>query len=147
MIKSLKVMLVPNNFQNTKLFQYAVAARFAYNWAIAKEQEYYKSYGKFTPESVLRKEFTKLRNSEEYSWLCSISNNVTKQAIKDACIAYSNFFKGTAKYPRFKSKKRSTPKFYQDNVKIRFSETHVKLEGFATSKKPNKQKNKLDSFS
>ncbi|RHT99064.1 MerR family transcriptional regulator, partial [Ruminococcus sp. AM27-16] len=69
------------------------------------------------------------RHSDEYAWLLSISNNVTKQAIKDACTAYKNFFKGLQKFPRFKSKKRSMPKFYQDNVKIRFSNTHVKFEG------------------
>ena len=54
----------------------------------------------------------------------NISNNVTKQAIKDACTAYKNFFRGLQKFPGFKSKKRSMPKFYQDNVKIRFSNTH-----------------------
>lgn len=32
------------------------------------------------------------------------------------------------------------PKFYQDNVKIQFTNTHVKVEGFADSKKRNKQK-------
>lgn len=32
------------------------------------------------------------------------------------------------------------PKFYQDNVKIRFTDAHVKVEGFATSKKKNKQR-------
>ena len=39
LIKSLKVMLIPNNKQNTKMFQYSGAARFAYNWAIAREKE------------------------------------------------------------------------------------------------------------
>ena len=43
-------------------------------------------------------------------------------------------------YPRFKSKKKSTPKFYQDNIKIQFSDTHVKFEGFSSSRKANKQK-------
>ena len=33
-----------------------------------------------------------------------------------------------------------TPSFYQDNVKIQFSDTHVKVEGFTTSKRKNKQK-------
>lgn len=42
MIKSIKIRLYPNNKQITKLFQYAGCARFAYNWAIAKEQENYK---------------------------------------------------------------------------------------------------------
>ena len=39
MIKSIKVRLNPNKKQQTKLFQYANTARFAYNWAIAREQE------------------------------------------------------------------------------------------------------------
>jgi len=51
-----------------------------------------------------------------------------------------NFFKGLQRYPNFKSKKRSVPKFYQDNIKIRFTDTHVKLEGFSSSKKQNKQR-------
>ena len=40
---------------------------------------------------------------------------------------------------RFKNHKHSTPSFYQDNVKIQFTKTHVKVEGFAVSKKKNKQ--------
>ena len=133
-------MLAPNNVQQTKMFQYAGAARFAYNWALAKEKDSYEKGGKFISDSELRKEFTRLRNSAEYAWLQNVSNNVTKQAIKDACIAYKNFFKSLQKHPRFKSKKKSTPKFYQDNIKIQFSDTHVKFEGFSSSRKANKQK-------
>ena len=140
MVKAIKVMLVPNNVQNSKMFQYAGTARFAYNWALAREKENYEKGNKFISDSELRKEFTRLRNSDEYAWLQNVSNNVTKQAIKDACAAYKNFFKGLQKYPRFKSKKRSMPKFYQDNIKIKFTDTHVKFEGFSSSKKVNKQK-------
>ena len=140
MQKAIKVMLIPNKVQNTKMFRYAGASRFAYNWALAKQKENYEKGEKFISDSELRKEFTRLRNSAEYVWLQNISNNVTKQAIKDACNAYRNFFKGFQKYPRFKSKKKATPKFYQDNIKIQFTDTHVKFEGFASSKKKNKQK-------
>ena len=140
MIKAIKIMLLPNNIQKTKLYQYAGAARFAYNWALAREKENYENGGKFLSDSELRKEFTKLRHTEGYAWLLSVSNNVTKQAIKDACNAYTNFFKGLQTYPKFKSRKKSIPKFYQDTEKIRFSDTHVKVEGFALSKKKNKQK-------
>ena len=133
-------MLIPNNKQKTKLFQYANTARFAYNWALGKEQENYKNGGKFISDGDLRKEFTQLKKTNDYFWLNNVSNNVTKQAIKDACEAYRNFFKGYAKFPRFKSKKHSVPKFYQDNLKIQFTDTHVKVEGFANSKKKNRQK-------
>lgn len=140
MIKSIKVRLDPNNKQFTKLFQYAGCARFAYNWAIIKEQENYEQGNKFLSDSKLRKEFTQLKKLQEHKWLNEVSNNVTKQAIKDACNAYKRFFKGQCKYPNLKTKKHSTISFYQDNGKIQFTDTHVKVEGFSMSKKQNKQK-------
>ena len=140
MIKTMRVMLIPNNKQKTKLFQYANTARFIYNWTLAKEQENYKNGGKFIPDGNLRKEITKLKKTDEYAWLNDISNNVPKQAIKDACNAYKRFFNGYSKFPKFKSRKHSTPSFYQDSVKIKFTDTHVKVEGFSGSKKKNKQK-------
>ena len=143
MIKTIRVMLLPNNKQKTKLFQYANTARFAYNWALGREQENYKNGGKFISDGDLRKEFTQLKKTDEYAWLNEIDCDVPKQAIKDACEAYRDFFKGYTKFPRFKSKKHSIPKFYQDNVKIKFTDTHVKLmlvagKGKATSKRNQK---------
>ena len=140
MIKSIKVRLNPNNKQLTKLFQYAGCARFAYNWAINREEENHKQGNKFLSDMDLRKEFTQLKKLSEYKWLNEVSNNVTKQAIKDACNAYKSFFKGQSKFPKFKSRKYSIPSFYQDNVKIQFTDTHVKVEAFSMSKKQNKQK-------
>ena len=140
MIKLIKIRLNPNNKQITKLFQYAGCARFAYNWVISREEENHKQGNQFLSDNDLRKEFTQLKKIKEYEWLNKISCNVTKQAIKDACNAYKNFFKRQSKFPKFKSRKYSTPSFYQDNVKIQFTDTHVKVEGFSMSKKPNKQK-------
>ena len=45
MIKTIRVMLIPNNKQKTKLFQYANTARFAYNWTLGREKENYKNGG------------------------------------------------------------------------------------------------------
>ena len=140
LIRTIRVMLLPNNKQKTKLFQYANTARFAYNWALGREQENYKNGGKFISDGDLRKEFTQLKKTDAYAWLNNISNNVTKQAIKDSCNAYKRFFKGYSRFPKFKSRKHSVPSFYQDNMKLQFTNTHVKIEGFATSKKKNKQR-------
>lgn len=98
-----------------------------------------KNGGKFLSDNDLRKEFTQLKKQFEYSWLNDISNDVTKQSIKDACIAYQRFFKGYAKFPKFKSKKRSKDKFYQDTNKIDFTRTHVKLEKISDSKRKNRK--------
>ena len=99
----------------------------------------YTAGEKFISNFDLRKEFTLLRNSAEYPWLQTISNNVTKQAIKDCVDAYQRFFKKQSGRPRFKSKRRGDFSFYQDTDKIRITATHVKLEAVATSKKRNKQ--------
>lgn len=140
MIKTIRVMLLPNNKQKTKLFSYSNAARFVYNWALNEERENYKNGGKFIYDVELRKKITQLKKTKEYAWLNNISNNVIKQAVKDACYAYIKFFKGESQFPKFKSKKHSLPSFYQDNVKIKFISDRVKVEGFASSKKKNKQK-------
>lgn len=140
MIKTIRVMLLPNNKQKSKLFLYANTSRYVYNWAIAREQSNYKDGNKFISDYDLRKEFTQLKKLKEYSWLNTVSNDAMKQSIKDACDAYKKFFKHQTNYPKFKSRKFSTPSFYQDNVKIRFTETHVKIEGIAGSHKKNRQK-------
>ena len=86
-------MLLPNNKQNTKLFQSAGTARFAYNWTLAMQQDNYKNGGKFISDGELRKQFTQMKKTDEFQWLNNYSNNVTKQSIKDACLAYQRFFK------------------------------------------------------
>ena len=46
-------MLIPNNKQKTKLFQCCGVGRFAYNWALGKQQENYKNGGKFISDNDL----------------------------------------------------------------------------------------------
>ena len=138
MIKTYKVRLEPNNKQAQKFKQFAGAARYAYNWALTKEKEAYELGNGFIGDNELRKLFTK--HKEEADWLYNISSDVTKQAIKDAVIAFRNFFNGKANPPRFKTKKKSRPSFYQDVVKFKVTETHIKLEKIAESQRPNKQK-------
>ena len=133
-------MLIPNNKQKTRLLQCCGVNRFAYNWALGRQQENYKNGGKFISDNDLRKEFTRLKKLDEYSWLNSYSNDITKQAIKDACNSYRKFFKGHSRFPRFKSKKKSKHSFYVDNFKIKFTDSHVKLEKISTSIKRNKTK-------
>jgi putative transposase len=128
MITSIKNRLEPNNKQNTKLFQSAGTARWAYNWVLAKQEENYRNGGNFISDRDLRKELTVLKKTEELKWLNNYSNNITKQAVKDACEAYKKFFSKLSEKPKFKSKRKSRPKFYQDVQKIKFTDTHVRLE-------------------
>lgn len=127
MIISKKVRLKPTKKQEAIMWKSVGTARFIYNWTIKQQQENYNNGGKFISDNDLRKKITQLKK-DELSWLNEVSNNVAKQAVKDACIAYKKFFKGLSKYPKFKSKKRSRPSFYNDNVKLKVKTGLVLLE-------------------
>ena len=128
MILARKVRLFPTSEQEQQLCKSAGTKRWAYNWALSKQQENYKSGGKFISDGELRKELTQLKKTEELQWLNEVSNNVTKQAIKDACNAYMRFFKKQSGFPKFKSKKHETPSFYNDNIKLKVKKNSVLLE-------------------
>ena len=127
MILAKKVRIYPTKEQEQKLWQSVGTARFIYNYTLAKQEENYKNSGKFISDGIIRKELTQLKKSE-LIWLNEVSNNVTKQAVKDACNAYKRFFKGLAKKPKFKSRKKSKPSFYNDPIKLKVKEKKVLIE-------------------
>lgn len=127
MILGKKVRLYPTKEQEQKLWQSVGTARFIYNWTLARQEENYKNGGKFISDNDLRKELTILKQSE-LSWLNEVSNNVAKQAVKDACKAYLNFFKKTADKPRFKGRRKSKKSFYNDSFKLKTKPGMVLIE-------------------
>ena len=128
MIKSFRIKLHPTKEQEQKMWQSAGVARWAYNWTLGKQRENNEIGGKFIQDSVLRKELTQLKKTEDFNWLNDISAQIPKQAIKDACLAYQRFFKRQSKFPQFKSKKHSVPSFHQRYDKLKYQNGKIVLE-------------------
>lgn len=59
----------------------------------------YEIGNNFMSDCDLRKILTVLKLSGKLNWLNNYSDNIAKQAVKDACNAYENFFRGLTKYP------------------------------------------------
>lgn len=127
MIKSLKIRLNPNKTQEKQLYKSANIARFVYNWTLNRQIENYKLGNKFVSDNDLRKEITQLKKTE-LSFLNDVSNNIAKQAVKDCCNAYKNFFNKKSKFPKFKSKKKCKLSFYNDNMKLKSKDKKVLIE-------------------
>lgn len=127
MILSKKIRLKPTPEQETLLWKSVGTARFIYNWTLNQQDINYSSGGKFLSDNVLRKELTQLKKGE-LIWLNEVSNNVAKQAVKDACNSFKRFFKGQSKFPRYKSRKRSKPSFYNDTSKLKIKVGQVLIE-------------------
>ena len=138
MIRAIKIRLLPTPEQESQMWKSAGTKRFIYNWTLAKQEENHKNGGKFIKDTDLRKELTKLKKGE-LSWLYEVSNNVAKQAVKDACNAYKRFFKGEADKPKFKSRRKSRISFYNDNVALEVKSDRVLIEkvGWVKLSKPN----------
>lgn len=107
-----KIMLLPTKEQEIKFKKFSGTARFVYNLMIEKEKEYYSKNNSYLKENEFRKELTKLKQTEEFSWLKEISSNVIKIAVKDCNEAFIKFFKKLAKFPKFKTLKNSKMSFY-----------------------------------
>lgn len=128
MIFGKKVRLKPTEEQEHQLWKSSGTARWAYNWALDRQEKNYASGGNFLSDNDLRKEITQLKQTEEFSWLSGVSNNIPKQAIKDACDAYKKFFKHLVDKPKFKSRRKSKPSFYNDNMKLKVKKGIVLIE-------------------
>ncbi len=95
--------------------------RFIYNWVLDHEQLNYECNNSFVSDHELRKRLTELKKTHsKLMWLNDYSNNIAKQAVKDACNAYLNFFDGITGFPNYKSRRKSKPSFYVDTDKIRY---------------------------
>ncbi|OZI12737.1 transposase [Bacillaceae bacterium SAS-127] len=128
MILAKKVRLKPTKEQEIQLWKSVGTARWTYNWTLNRQQENHTKGNKFISDGDLRKEITRLKKQEEFKWLNDVSNNVAKQAVKDACDAFKKFFKGQSKFPKFKSRKKSYPSFYHDTEKLKVGKGYVQLE-------------------
>lgn len=128
MIKAIKVRLYPTRYQEELMFKSAGVARFSYNWGLAFLNDYYKDNNKSLSINDLRKEFTKLRNSEDYTWLKEVSSEIPQQALKDLGESFKKFFRKESSYPKFKKKGKCETSFFHLNNKFLVENNKVKLE-------------------
>ncbi|MCC0650672.1 transposase [Clostridioides sp. ZZV15-6598] len=128
MIKAIKVRLYPTKRQEELMFKSAGTSRFAYNWGLAFLNKYYEENNKFLQIDELRKEFTRLRNNSEFSWLKEVSSEIPQQALKDLGESFKKFFKKESFYPKFKKKGKCEVSFFHLNNKFIVEDNYIKLE-------------------
>lgn len=98
-----KVKIYPNKEQKQKLFQFFGAARFAYNWVVALEQEKYKQENKFLGKAQISKLWK--TEKKNYPWVKEVSGRALRSGMYNALDAYDRFFKKVSDYPKFKKKR------------------------------------------
>ena len=128
MLKAYKYKIKPNVQQQELLSKFFGCVRYIYNWGLNVKTSAYKKNGKSLGYAQLTKELTSLKHQQDHEWLNECTNEALQQSLRCLDKAFTAFFRKKAKYPRFKSKKRSkdSAKFI-NCVHFDFSNWTVKL--------------------
>ena len=106
------IEIKPTTEQITKINQTIGTCRYVYNLYLSKNKEMYEKEGKFITGYDFSKWLNNVHTKEHDQWIKEVSSKAVKQAIMNGEKAFKNFFKGLAKYPRFKKKKNQDVKCY-----------------------------------
>jgi len=115
-LRAYKVEIDPNNKQRTALLQHAGAARFAWNWGLARRKAEYESTGKSSNAIAQHRQLNALKRTE-FPWMYGVSKCAMQEALRNLDKAYQNFFRrvksGDKKkgFPKFKSRKQGIGSF------------------------------------
>ncbi|WP_156516504.1 RNA-guided endonuclease InsQ/TnpB family protein, partial [Hydrogenibacillus schlegelii] len=111
--------LDPNVDQRILLAKHAGAARFAYNWGLARWIEIYEKEGRTTNAMELHRELNRLKKTD-FPWMYEVSKWAPQEALRDLEKAFQNFFRGRKTgrkigYPKFRRKHDRRDSFRLDN--------------------------------
>jgi putative transposase len=125
MIKAHKIRLHPTEAQQVYFAKAAGVARFVWNWALAEWERQYAA-GEKPTALRLKKQFNAIRRAQ-FPWSWEVTKNASDQPFLDPGKAFTAFFAGKARRPKFKSKKKSRPSFYLANDQFELADHKVRI--------------------
>ena len=119
-LRAFKTELDLNNAQKTACARHAGAARWAYNWGLARKIEAYQA-GRKVPTAIdLHRELNVLKKTE-LAWMYAVSKCAPQEALRNLDQAFAHFFRRVKEkkagkkievgFPKFKSKKNGLGSF------------------------------------
>jgi putative transposase len=123
MIKAHKIRLHPTDSQAIYFAKAAGTSRFVWNWALAEWNRHYEA-GEKPTALKLKKQFNEVRRAQ-FPWTWEVTKNASDQPFLDLGKAFTAFFEGRARRPKFKSKKRSKPSFYLANDQFELGDHRI----------------------
>jgi putative transposase len=124
MLKAYKYELRPTQLQKQQLSNAMGSCRFIYNLALETKNTSYQA-GKNVSCFDLMKQTTELK--KDLLWLNDTPAQSLQQAISNLDNAFTNFFKGRAKFPKFKKKSAAQSFRIPIAVKVDFDNWNVTL--------------------
>ncbi len=147
--RAYKTELDLNNKQITACRKHAGAARWAYNWGLARKQEAYRATGTSPSAIDLHRELNTLKKTD-VPWMYEVSKCAPQEALRNLDRAFDRFFervklkragkhRGKLGFPMRKSRKKGLGSFrltgaivlFPDSIQLpRFGRLRVKERGY-----------------
>src|SRR5215467_7797745 len=119
--RAFKTELALNDQQITACKKHAGAARWAYNWGLARKQEAYRATGKSPSAIDLHRELNALKQTH-VPWMYAVSKCAPQEALRNLDAAFAHFFRrcqlkgqgqlrGKVGYPQRKTRKQGLDSF------------------------------------
>ena len=109
---AIKVELKLNNCEKTKMNKHLGFSRFCYNYALSiYNQLDHKQYpgGSSKKIDLIKKIFTNLtKKNPDFAWTKQLSSRVYQNAFRNLKTAFTRYFQGRGKYPKYKKKKNAS---------------------------------------
>ncbi len=103
--RTYRFKLMPTQEQKILLDKHFEGVRFVFNYFLNERKEQYQANKKSDNYYTQAATLTRLKKEEGTIWLKEVNSQSLQFALKCLNIAYVNFFRGNARFPRFKSKK------------------------------------------
>ena len=103
MQRAYKYRIYPTEEQKVLLAKTFGCVRVVWNWALDIRSKAYKEHGEsISTNTLINRMKSELKNEKE--WLSEVNSQALQMSIRNLGTAYDNFFRGTARFPHFKSK-------------------------------------------
>lgn len=146
--KTFKYELKPTRTQANLFAQFAGAARFVFNWALAERIEHYKETGKSLSKFDQCNLLTDKKKDPGHLWLKDVYAQSLQRAIGHLDSAFKNFFRRLKTgenpgFPKFKKKGQKDSFSYPQNVKINGSKIWLPKVGWVKFHNSRKTEGKI----
>lgn len=120
MHQAFKYRVYPTNRQKYYLLRTFGACRYIYNWGLDQKSSQYALTEKSEGLSALCRRLTKLKSDSETEWLNEIPSVCLQQSLRNLEAAYSKFFRGNSRHPRFHVKRacRGSARYTKPGFKL-----------------------------
>jgi putative transposase len=125
--KSYKFRLEPTPDQQSAFGQFAGCRRFVWNWALERKKAVYQQTGKGIYYKALAAELVQLKQEPDTAFLKECHSQVLQQTLMDLDKAFVCFFEKRARFPKFKSRKRTANAFRLNSASASGSVNVAKL--------------------